>query len=97
MGTDCGVLPHGENLRELASMRDIGMSDAEVWVASTRTAAELMGVDGEMGTLEVGKRADAVILDGTALDVADLKPRIRRVYQDGAPVHIADRADDPGA
>jgi imidazolonepropionase-like amidohydrolase len=90
MGTDCGVLPHGENLRELASMRDIGMSDSEVWVASTRTAAELMGVDGETGTLEVGKRADAVILDGSALDVADLKPRIRRVYQDGAPVHIAE-------
>ncbi len=87
MGTDCGVLPHGENLRELGLMRDIGMSDAAVWVASTRTAAQLMGLHGELGTLEAGKRADAVVLDGATLDVGDVRSRIRRVYQDGALVH----------
>jgi len=83
MGTDAGVVPHGTNLEELQLMADLGMSPTEVLVATTKVAAELMGLDGELGTLEPGKRADLVIVAGDALDFSDLPSRIERVYQDG--------------
>jgi imidazolonepropionase-like amidohydrolase len=59
------------------------MSPAEALVATTRTAAELLGIDEDTGTLEPGKFADVVVLDGDALDLGDLAGRVRRVYQDG--------------
>ncbi|MEM9650980.1 MAG: amidohydrolase family protein [Actinomycetota bacterium] len=86
MGTDSGVTPHGQNLEELNQMAQLGMSPADVWIASTRTAAELLGIEDEAGTIAVGKRADLVIWDGTDLDCADLRPRVDRVIQDGAVV-----------
>lgn len=86
MGTDSGVTPHGENLLELKLMAEGGMSPADVLVASTRTAAELMGLEGELGTLEPGKRADLVAVSGDPFDFAGLAERIELVYQDGRGV-----------
>jgi len=83
MGTDAGVVPHGTNLEELELMTGIGMSPTDVLVATTKTAAELMGLEGQLGTLEPGKRADLVVVGGDALDFADLTGRIERVYKDG--------------
>jgi imidazolonepropionase-like amidohydrolase len=83
MGTDSGVTPHGQNLRELALMAEGGLSPGDVLVAATRNAAELLGVDGELGTIEPGKRADLVVVDGDPYAFADLSDRIRAVYQDG--------------
>jgi imidazolonepropionase-like amidohydrolase len=76
MGTDSGVTPHGQNLRELALMVDCGMTPMQAIVATTRSAAELMGLDAELGTLEAGKRADLVVVAGDPLDVATLDRRI---------------------
>lgn len=61
MGTDAGVMPHGTNLRELGLMADIGMSPMEVIVATTKVAAECMGWEDRVGTLEVGKLADVTV------------------------------------
>ena len=83
MGTDAGVVPHGTNLEELQLMQDVGMSPTEVLVATTKTAAELMGLERELGTLEPGKRADLVVVAGDALDFTNLETRIERVYKDG--------------
>ncbi|HEY2373576.1 MAG TPA: amidohydrolase family protein [Gaiellaceae bacterium] len=95
MGTDSGVTPHGENLRELDLMAACGMPPADVLVATTRTAAELMGLDDELGTIEPGKRADLVAVSGDAFDFVDLRERIEFVYQDGRLV--AGRAERPAA
>ena len=84
MGTDSGVVPHGQNLRELDLMVDCGMSAADALVATTKTAAELMRLDEELGTLEPGKRADVVLVEGDALD--GLSGRVRRVWKDGVQV-----------
>jgi imidazolonepropionase-like amidohydrolase len=83
MGTDSGVTPHGDNLRELELMADGGMSPADVLVATTKSAAELLGVDDELGTIEPGKRADLVVLDGDPLVLKGYGDRVRAVYQDG--------------
>lgn len=86
MGTDSGVTPHGENLGELALMAELGMSDAATLEASTRVAAELMGIEDQVGTLEPGKRADVAVFRGTELNVSDLRPRVTKVLQDGVVV-----------
>jgi imidazolonepropionase-like amidohydrolase len=83
MGTDSGVGPHGNNLDELELMTNLGMSPLEAWHASTASAAELLGIDDELGTLEPGKRADVVVLGGSVSDLVDLGERVRAVYQDG--------------
>lgn len=83
MGTDSGVGPHGQNLRELGLMAAGGMSPMDVLVATTSSAAQLLGVDHELGTLEPGKRADLVVVDGDPLDVATLGERIEQVWKDG--------------
>ncbi len=86
MGTDSGVTPHGKNLRELELMADVGMTPTQVLESSTRIAAELMGISDEVGTLEPGKAADAVIFSGAELDVTGLAGRLETVIQDGAVV-----------
>ncbi|HVM31284.1 MAG TPA: amidohydrolase family protein [Candidatus Limnocylindrales bacterium] len=86
MGTDSGVTPHGKNLRELGLMAEGGMSPPAVLAATTSAAAELMGVADELGTLEVGKRADVVVVRGDPYAFEDLGARIEAVYQDGARV-----------
>jgi imidazolonepropionase-like amidohydrolase len=83
MGTDSGVTPHGQNLRELALMVEGGMSPAAVLVATTRSAAELLGLADELGTIAAGKRADLVVVDGDPLDFEGFGNRIVAVYQDG--------------
>jgi imidazolonepropionase-like amidohydrolase len=95
MGTDSGVTPHGENLDELQLMAEGGMSPEDVLVATTRTAAELMGLSRELGTIEPGKRADLVVVSGDPFDFHDLAGRIERVYQDGRLV--AGAAPEPVA
>ncbi|ALX47273.1 metal-dependent hydrolase family protein [Lentibacillus amyloliquefaciens] len=86
MGTDAGVMKHGTNLRELGLMVDVGMSPMETIVATTKTAAECLGWDDKVGTLEEGKQADVVIVKGNPLDdinsLAD-NDTIQLVMKDG--------------
>lgn len=63
MGTDAGVGPHGANLVELGHLVELGMSPLAAVTAGTRTAAELLGIADQVGTLETGKQADLVVTD----------------------------------
>ncbi|GEN50286.1 metal-dependent hydrolase family protein [Alkalibacterium pelagium] len=86
MGTDAGVMPHGLNLRELELMTDVGMTPMEAIVATTKTAAECLGWEDKVGTLEKGKLADIVIVKGDPLeDIASLADTdtIQYVVKDG--------------
>jgi imidazolonepropionase-like amidohydrolase len=69
MGTDAGT-PfnyHGENAQELERMVALGMTPMEAIVASTATAAQLIGIQDSVGTLAKGMEADLVILNGNPL------------------------------
>ncbi|WP_298339879.1 amidohydrolase family protein [Ferrimicrobium sp.] len=88
MGTDSGVGAHGTNLRELALMEAGGMDPASVLVATTHSAAQLMGLEGELGTVEPGKRADLVVVDGDPFDFSRLKENVSAVYKDGVLVSV---------
>jgi imidazolonepropionase-like amidohydrolase len=86
MGTDCPVAPHGTNLRELVLMAENGLTPQQALIAATSSAAELMGLKDELGTLEPGKRADVVVLEGDPFDFEKLEQRVRSVYKDGVRV-----------
>jgi imidazolonepropionase-like amidohydrolase len=61
MGSDSGFTPHGRNLLELELLRRAGMSAHEALNAATRNAAELLGLQDEIGTVEQGKIADLCV------------------------------------
>jgi imidazolonepropionase-like amidohydrolase len=86
MGTDSGVTPHGRNLRELELMAAGGMTPGAVLEATTRSAAELMGLDDDLGTIEEGKLADLVVIGGDPYDFAGLADRVEQVWQAGVRV-----------
>ena len=73
-GTDSGVYPHGLNARQLAWYVRCGMTPAQAIRSATLTAAELMGRDDDVGTLEPGRFADLVAVAGDPLaDVRTLE------------------------
>lgn len=86
MGTDCPVAPHGTNLRELQLMAEHGFTPAQALVAATSSAAELMGLDDRLGTIEPGKLADLVVVDGDPYELEKLPGRVEAVYMEGARV-----------
>ncbi|MCD2109250.1 amidohydrolase family protein [Rhodococcus erythropolis] len=83
MGSDSGVGAHGRNLEELALMHRYGMSNESALNAATISAAELLGLDSEIGSLERGKRADLVVLNSPTPDLENLKSQIGAVIQNG--------------
>ena len=86
MGTDAAVMPHGTNLRELGLMCSIGMSPMEAIVATTKVAAECLGWEDRLGTVEVGKLADIIVSKTDPLaDIRSLEnnDNIVLVMQDG--------------
>lgn len=87
-GSDCGVpfLKQGDNAAELAVLVELGMSPKDVIVAATKTASEAIGIQDKVGTLEVGKLADVIIVDGNPLDdisILSQKEKIKMVMKDG--------------
>jgi imidazolonepropionase-like amidohydrolase len=86
MGTDCPVSPHGTNLREIQLMSDAGLGPARALHAATLSAAALLRLDNELGSIEPGKRADVVVVAGDPLDLRDYASRIEQVWKDGVRV-----------
>ena len=86
MGTDAGVMKHGTNLRELGLMCNVGLSPMDSLVATTKTAAQCLGWDDRLGTLEAGKLADVIVCQTDPLaDIRSLEnvDNIRLVVKDG--------------
>lgn len=66
-GTDAAVYPHGLNAQEFGDMVDMGMAPAAALLSSSQGAAKLLGIDNETGTLEAGKFADIIAVNGDVL------------------------------
>jgi imidazolonepropionase-like amidohydrolase len=82
-GTDAGPFPHGTQAKEFEYMVRYGMSPARAILSSTRTAATLMEMQNEIGTVEEGKYADIIAVSGNPLtDITELE-RVKFVMKGG--------------
>ena len=90
VGTDAGFwIYHGENAKELSELVKGGFTSMEAIVAATRTGAECLDIDNDTGTIEEGKYADIVVIDGDPLaDITILqdKDKIIQVLKGGQKV-----------
>jgi imidazolonepropionase-like amidohydrolase len=82
-GTDAGVFPHGQNAGEFALLVEAGLSPTEALLAATRSAAEVLGMQDEIGSLSVGKRADLVAVPGNPLQDIRRMEKVEFVMKDG--------------
>ncbi len=86
LGTDAAVVPHGTNLRELGLLVQSGMTPMQAIVSGTKVAAECLRWDDRLGTLQAGKLADIVVVDGDTLAdirIMEQRERIALVIKDG--------------
>jgi imidazolonepropionase-like amidohydrolase len=86
MGSDIFGANHGQNAFELEVMVQSGMSPTHALVAATSSAADLLGIAEQTGSLRVGKAADLILVQGDPLaDVRVLRDleRIKLVMRDG--------------
>ncbi|GAC1480588.1 MAG: amidohydrolase family protein [Candidatus Dormibacteria bacterium] len=92
-GSDVLAEMQGEKGKEIACQARV-MGAMNAIIAATRTNAELMRIEREVGTLEVGKRADLLLLDSDPLAEPSLfadADRVRLVVQAGEIVKDLDR------
>lgn len=68
---------------EMAYMVEMGMSPMDAIIASTRNGAELAGMLDRLGTLEVGKTADVIVVAGNPLETMEAMKRVAVVIKDG--------------
>jgi len=82
-GTDAGVYPHGENWKEFLYMTEAGMPAMKAIQSATMGGAMLLGMEDELGSVEAGKRADIIAVEGNPIEnIAQMK-QVRFVMKDG--------------
>ncbi len=82
-GTDSGVSSHGLNAKEAVLMYQAGMTPSDILKSATVNAAELLGKTKSLGTLEVGKIADIIATDISALKNIEALLDVNFVMQAG--------------
>jgi imidazolonepropionase-like amidohydrolase len=82
-GTDQGVAPHGDNAKEFQFMVEAGIPPLETIRMATLNGATVMGMEKQLGTIEVGKLADIVAVSGDpSKNIADMM-QMAMVMKDG--------------
>jgi imidazolonepropionase-like amidohydrolase len=82
-GTDAGVYAHGKNWMEFVYMTEAGMPAMEALKCATLNSAELIGVSDKVGSLESGKLADVVAVDGDPIKDIHAMGQVKFVMKDG--------------
>ena len=82
-GTDCGVGPHGSNALEFEYMVEAGMPPLEAIRSATSVAAAFLGLSEDLGTIEAGKLADIIAVDGDPSEDISAMSRVRFVMKEG--------------
>jgi imidazolonepropionase-like amidohydrolase len=93
LGTDAGYLAGleiGSPIDELRLMQEAGMTPMQILVSATRNAAHVCRLDRELGTLEPGKLADVLVLDGNPLEDLGALASPRMVIHGGTIIQHTD-------
>jgi imidazolonepropionase-like amidohydrolase len=91
LGTDAAVYPHGNNALEFVLMANDGMTPAQSLRAGTSEAADLLGLQNRIGTLESGKLADIVAVPGNPLENIKVTQSVLFVMKEGT-IYRSDRS-----
>ena len=83
-GTDAGVYAHGKNWKEFIYMTEAGMPILEAIKSATVSASELLGVTDQLGSIEKGKLADIIAVDGDPVKDVQSMGRVKFVMKNGA-------------
>src|SRR3954470_3018324 len=87
LGTDSAVAPHSQANRELELMvTKGGMSPRDALIAATKGGPDLLGVSAETGTLDPGKSADLIAVEGDPLVDPTAVQRVDYVMVEGKPI-----------
>jgi imidazolonepropionase-like amidohydrolase len=86
LGTDAAVYPHGLNAHELAVYVSLGMTPLQAIQTATINDADLLGWSDKIGTLEAGKWADIIAVDGDPLQDVTTLQHVKFVMKGGAVV-----------
>ena len=82
-GTDVGVQAHGTNWKEFVYMNKYGMSEMEAIKSATMETAKLLRISDTLGSLEEGKIADIIAVDGNPLEDISVMENVVFVMKDG--------------
>ena len=82
-GTDAGVYAHGKNWKEFVYMTEAGMPMIEAIQAATWNAADLMGTQAILGSVEKNKLADIIAVDGDPIKNIEVMGKVNFVMKDG--------------
>lgn len=82
-GTDAGVYAHGKNWLEFVYMHEVGMPAIEAIQSATVIAADLLGVSDIVGSIEKGKLADIIAVEGDPIQEIQAMGRVKFVMKDG--------------
>ncbi len=82
-GTDAGVYAHGKNWLEMVYMNQAGMPSLEVLRSATWSASELIGINDKAGSIEKGKWADIVAVEGDPVKDLQVMEKMKFVMKDG--------------
>ncbi len=82
-GTDAGVFQHGKNWKEFLYMTEAGMPAIEAIQSATWNAADLMGTQAILGSIEKNKLADIIAVDGDPITHIEVMGKVNFVMKDG--------------
>jgi imidazolonepropionase-like amidohydrolase len=82
-GTDAGVYAHGKNWKEFLYMTEVGMPILECIQSATVNAADLLGISDILGTIEKGKLADIIAVEGDPTKDVTSMSKVKFVMKDG--------------
>jgi imidazolonepropionase-like amidohydrolase len=87
-GTDAGVFAHGKNWMEFIYMTEVGMPILEAIHCATVNASELLGASEQLGSIEKGKLADIIAVDGDPTKDVKVMGKVKFVMKDGVVYKI---------
>ena len=87
-GTDAGVQAHGTNWKEFVYMVKFGMPAMETIQSATISTAQMLGIDSTLGSIEVGKIADLIAVDGNPIQDINVMEKISFVMKEGRVIAI---------